>query len=127
MGVIITEYPQFFKTTILDWKKLLKLNNYKYIVVESLKFLVESKRIKLFAFELMENHLHLIWQMIGGVKPADVQRDFLKYTAQQIKKDLVKNHKAVLEQFKVGAKDRQYQFWERNVLSIVLRTDKVFK
>jgi putative transposase len=74
----------------------------------------------------MQNHLHLIWQMRGGVKPADVQRDFLKYTAQLIKKYLGNNHPKVLEKFKVGAKDRQYQFWEPNALSIELRTEKVF-
>ena len=50
-----------------------------------------------------------------------------KYTAQQIKKGLTKNHPAVLEYFKVNAKDRVYQFWERNALSIELRTDKVFE
>jgi putative transposase len=124
---IITEYPQFVTATILEWKKLLKPDKYKEIVIGSLKYLVENKRIKLYAFVIMDNHIHLIWQMLGGIIPEDVQRDFLKYTAQIIKKDLVKNHPLVLEQFKVGAKDRQYQFWERNALSIELRTDKVFK
>jgi putative transposase len=40
---------------------------------------------------------------------------------------LIKNHPAVLSHFKVNAKDRMYQFWERNALSIELRTDKVFQ
>jgi hypothetical protein len=48
--------------------------------------------------------------MQAGIKAADVQRDFLKYAAQQIKRDLVKNHPQVLERFKVNAKDRRYQF-----------------
>ena len=55
-----------------------------------------------------------------------VQRDFLKYTAQKIKADLTKNHPAVMECFRVNAKDRTYQFWERNSLSIELRTHSVF-
>ncbi len=50
----------------------------------------------------------------------------MKYIAQKIKKDLIKYHPEVLAQFKVDAKDREYQFWERNPLSIELRTDKVF-
>jgi REP element-mobilizing transposase RayT len=56
----------------------------------------------------MDNHIHLIWQMMAGIKPEAVQRDFMKYTAQKIKQDLIKNHPAVLTHFKVDAKDRKY-------------------
>ena len=38
-----------------------------------------------------------------------------------------KNHPQVLASFKVNAKGREYQLWERNALSIELRTDKVFR
>jgi putative transposase len=108
-------------------KRLLKPDKYKDIIIESLRFLVKEKRIILYAFVIMENHFHLIWQMQAGIKPADVQRDFLKYTAQKIKKDLQINHPTVLSHFKVKTKDRQYQFWERNALSIELSTEKVFQ
>ena len=127
MTNIITEYPQFFTATNLEWKKLLKPDKYKDMVIDSLRFLVKEKRIILYAFVIMDNHLHLIWQMQAGIKPADVQRDFLKYTAQKIKKDLQLNHPDVLKLFKVKTKDRQYQFWERNALSIELSTEKVFQ
>jgi len=126
MPNIITAYPQFFTATNLEWKKLLKPDKYKYIVIDSLRFMVKEKRIILYAFVIMDNHMHLIWQMQAGIKPADVRRDFLKYTAQKIKTDLQKNHPKVLSLFKVKSKDRQYQFWERNALSIELSTAKVF-
>jgi putative transposase len=57
----------------------------------------------------MPNHIHLIWKVNNNLKREDVQRDFMKYTAQQIKFDLHKFHPLVLEHFKVEAKDRQYQ------------------
>jgi putative transposase len=50
--------------------------------------------------------------MKDGINPSHVQRDFLKYTSQQIKFDLQKNHPKVLEHFKVKVKDRHYQIWE---------------
>jgi REP element-mobilizing transposase RayT len=75
----------------------------------------------------MDNHIHLIWQMMAGIKPEAVQRDFMKYTAQKIKQDLLKFHPAVLAHFKVNAKDREYQFWERNALSVALKTLEMFK
>jgi putative transposase len=87
MQTIITESPQFFTATILEWKRLLKADKYKEIIISSLRFLVENKRVKVNAFIIMDNHIHLIWQMIGGMKPQQFQRDFMKYTAQKIKQD----------------------------------------
>jgi REP element-mobilizing transposase RayT len=74
----------------------------------------------------MDNHIHLIWQMVPDNDPEAVQRDFLKYMAQRIQKNLKKYHPDVLQHFKVNAKDRDYQFWERNTLSVELRTHPVF-
>lgn len=37
-----------------------------------------------------------------------------------------KNHPKVLEKFYVGKKDRIYQFWKRNPLSVDLWTKEVF-
>lgn len=53
-------WPQFFTATILEWKPLLKQDKYKDVIIESLRFLVNDKRIKLFAFVIMSNHIHLI-------------------------------------------------------------------
>ena len=112
------EEIQFFTATVLEWKHLLKPNKYKDIIVESLKFLSEDKRIDVFGFTIMPNHFHLLWKIKAPHKLSDVQRDFLKFTSQQIKKDLEQYHPQVLEKFKVDAVDRKYQVWERNPLSI---------
>ena len=121
-----TEWPQFFTATNLEWKKVLKPDKYKDIIIDSLKFLVNNNRIKLYSFAFMINHVHLIWQMHPFVDPKAVQRDFLKYTAGKIKTDLAKHHPAVLDHFLVNAKDRKYQFWEREALSVELRTREIF-
>lgn len=124
---MLSEHPQFFTATVLEWKHLLKPDKYKDIVMGSLQFLVQNGRIKLYGFVIMPNHLHVIWQMREGIKPADVQRDFLKYTAQQIKFDLIQNHPAVLEKFRVQVKDRSYQIWEHRPLSVPLWSKLVFE
>ncbi len=105
---------------------MLKPDKYKDIIIESLKFLVKEKRVEVFAFAIMSNHMHLIWKICDGHKKENVQRDFLKFTGQQIKNDLQKNHLKVLEHFKMGGKDRKYQFWERNSLSVDLYSEAVF-
>jgi putative transposase len=55
-----------------------------------------------------------------------VQRDFLKYTVQRIKHDLLKNHPELLSHFEADAIDRSYQFWKQRALSIELKTGKVY-
>lgn len=53
-------------------------------------------------------------------------REFLKFTAQQIKKDLQEYHPNILTAFRVTG-DRKYQVWERNSLSIDIWSEEVFK
>jgi REP element-mobilizing transposase RayT len=103
-----TLYPTFFTATCKDWLPLLQDKTCKDIIINSLKFLVEKERVRVFGFVIMNNHFHLIWQMLGDHKPNDIQRDFLKFTAQQIKFYLQKNDPALLEKCMVQAKDRQY-------------------
>ena len=123
----ITEYyPQFFTATILEWRHLLKEDKYKDIIIESLCFLVNEKRVVVYSFVIMPNHIHIIWEIQGGHKRENVQRDFLKFTAQKIKYDLKDHNKELLKQFEVNTTNRQYQFWERNPLSIVFIAGKSF-
>ena len=125
MAEIITEYPQFFTATNLSWNKLLEPDKYKDTIIESMQFLVNDNRVIIYGFVIMPNHIHLIWQMRAGRKRDKVQRDFLKHTAQCIKDDMMKHHKKDLANYLVNAKDRFYQFWERNALSIDLWTEEV--
>ena len=70
--MLFTEfYPNYFTSKILEWKHLLKPD--KYIVISSLEFLVIERRIKVYGFVIMSNHIHLIWQVQPGFKPKDVQ------------------------------------------------------
>jgi len=127
MPLFVTEYPQFFTASIKGRYKLLQHDKYKDIVINSLRFLAEDNRIKVYAFVIMPDHMHLIWQMQPLIHPSHVQRDCLKYTAQRMKRDLQKNNPKVLSYFETDANDRDYNFWKRRPLSIELRTDKAYK
>ena len=118
-------YIQFFTATNLWWKKLLQQDKYKQVIIDSLKFLVENERVKVYGFVIMPNHIHIIWKINENHRLEDVKRDFLKFTAQVIKADLVENHPNVLKIFEVNLKDRKYQFWERNPLSVDLFSREV--
>jgi putative transposase len=112
--------PKFFTATILDWSPLLDDNANKDIIIKSLMYLSEKEKVKVYGLVIMPNHIHLIWKIPETFKPEDIQRDFLKFTAQQFKFRLKDHRSEFLENFKVNAKDREYQFWERNALSVDL-------
>ena len=46
---------QFYTATILEWKHLLKPDKYKQIIVDSLTYLVNEQRVKIFGFVIMSN------------------------------------------------------------------------
>ena len=119
------QYADFITVTCLEWTPLLEEDRFKDIIVNSLSFLSENKRVTVYSFVIMRNHFHLIWQMLGNHKREAVQRDFLKYTAQQILKILLKEKSPFLDKLLVRAKDRKYQIWERNSLSIPLWSGQV--
>ena len=74
-------WPQFYTATILQWKPLLQQDKYKDIIVNSLQYMVTNKRITLFAFVIMNNHLHIIWQALHNETPATIQFSFIKYNS----------------------------------------------
>ena len=111
---------QFFTATVLKWIPILNNDVYKDIIINSLSFLVKNKRVKVYGFVIMPNHIHLIWQVQEGYELKNVQRDFLRFTSQQIQKDLRTNHPKTQRRLEVNLKDRKYQLWQRNPLSIDL-------
>ena len=112
----------FFTATNLKWQHLLKPDKYKHIIIDSLKFLAADNRVWIYGFVVMPNHIHHLWRLKEPHKQEEVQRDFLKFTAQKIKEDLIVNHPAVLPLFISTQSDRKYQFWERRAYSAVIST-----
>jgi len=121
------EHPEFLTVTCLEWKNILADDRFKDIITDSLTYLTQSNRIYIYCFVIMSNHFHLIWQMVGDHKRSDVQRDFLKYTGQQIVKTLQNEQSEILKELLVNAKDRKHQVWERNSLGVPLWTPEVFR
>jgi putative transposase len=119
-------HPQFITITCLNWLPVLKSDMHKQIIIEALKTRVDKQHVTIYAFVLMPNHMHLIWQLHDGIIKEDYQRDFLKFTARSLLNYMRMNDNHLAEQLKVSASDRTFQVWKRNSLSIDLFTGKVF-
>ncbi len=120
-------FPEFITVTCYEWLPLISASTEKEIILQSLQFLTEQNKINVYAFVLMDNHFHLIWRIRQGFKRADVQRDFLHFTAKEILKNLKIKDDELVQKIEVNLKDRKYQVWQRNSLSIGLRRKKVYE
>ena len=62
----------FWTATINNWYKLLQEDALKEIIISSLKHLSTERKIEVYDFVIMPNHLHFIWQLLemnGKEKP----------------------------------------------------------
>ena len=124
-NIVSKEWPVFFTATIQHWKWLLDGDQYKEIIISSLDHLVKLQKVKVNAFVLMSNHIHLIWQSLGDHKIRDIEISFKKHTAKCFKEQLGNEDR--LENYIVYKPDRQHNFWKRNSLSVELYTPSVYQ
>jgi len=107
-----TYYPEFLTATILNWQHLL-VDEFKQVVIDSMKWLVREKRCRIYGFVIMPNHIHLLWQICDGYDRFEVQGALLSFTSHEFKKRL-KSDALKLAKYKVNLIDRGYQFWQRD-------------
>jgi putative transposase len=119
------EQVYFYTATILDWKKLLVKDKYKDFIIDSLSYLANKGKIKVYGFVVMPNHIHLIWEMLAMNGKEMPHASLMKITGHQFLDDLRQNHPQVLPFFVVDTETRKHQFWERNSLPKLLYTPKV--
>ncbi|MCP3931161.1 MAG: transposase [Bacteroidetes bacterium] len=118
----------FTTVTIQNRIPLLKDDQYKDIIIDAFRFCTENKRATIWAFVIMSNHFHIVWQILDPYTLVKVRQNLLKYTAQQFKFSLLDTgNNAMLEKFLANKKDRKFQFWKRNPLSIEILSDKVLE
>lgn len=117
----------FFTATILGWKNLLSPDKYKDIIIQSLQYLSEKQKLKVYAFVIMPNHIHLIWELLSKNGKEMPHASFMKFTSHQFLKDLRICHPKVLPHFVAKDQGRFYQFWQRNSLPVWLYTTEVIE
>ena len=85
-------------------------DEYKNVILQSLTYLSNKRKIDVFAFVIMPNHIHLIWRINEHNGKETTQGAFLKYTAHIFKKMLMKANKKALANYIVNAANKKYEF-----------------
>jgi len=129
-----TNSPYFITFTVVGWIDVFTRQKYCEILLESLAFCQKNKKLEVFSFVIMSNHIHLIVRQQDG-KLSGVIRDFKSFTAKKIIEEIETNPKEsrkdwLLHLFKFHAKFKNqnevYQFWQKTSYPIELYSNEVF-
>lgn len=116
---------EFFTATCLSWQPLLRPDDRKQILTDSLRYMVNDGRIWVYGFVIMPNHIHLMWRRQDTWLTRNTEQIFLKFTAQQIKFRILETAPAELQDYKSTQADRQFQFWERRSFKATMYNRRV--
>lgn len=123
MGVknkITKGYSYFLTFTVVDWVDVFTRPAYRHIILDSLEYCQKSKGLKIYAWCLMSNHLHLIAASDENFNLSDTIRDFKKFTSKAITtaiSELPESRRNwMLNRFefagKYNPKITNYKFWQ---------------
>ncbi len=110
----------FWTDTVKDWKPIFKYEKHKRIILSSLNELVSRGVISVYAFVIMPNHLHLVWEMNELNGKEMPHASFNKFTSHQISKELKLAHPELYSSFLVDESDRNVRIWQRDPLAILM-------
>ena len=86
--------PYFCTITVLDWLPVLIESRYIDPILDSLRFCRQHKNLRLFAFVIMPNHMHLIASAAEQLHT--VMRDFKRLTSRTIHDRLKEDGRATI-------------------------------
>lgn len=104
---------ELFSAYCVKGRWLLEEDIHKQIVLDSLAFMADNKRIWLYGFVILPGEFHLLWQQQPAWEQKNLRQMLLKFTAHQIKHRLKAVNRPELETYRSPLRDRQFQFWER--------------
>ncbi len=110
-------HPHFITCTVLHWIPLFTRKESVEILLESFRYLQKTDNLKLYAYVILENYLHIVAQSddIG-----QSMAKFKRHTARELIKLLQReNVTTILDQLsfykKAHKTDRNYQVWQEGI------------
>lgn len=107
------EQPYFLTCTTFRWTPIFGRPEAAQIVLDSLRFLQEQRRLTIYGYVILENHLHLIASSTDLIKELGVFKSFtarkiIDYLKEKGISIILKQLKCHKTRFRHG---KEYQFW----------------
>jgi REP element-mobilizing transposase RayT len=126
----------FLTFTVVQWADVFSRDLYSEIILESLKYCQEKKFLKVHAWCIMSNHVHIICSSKSPQRLSDTLRDLKQYTSRQVIDAIESNSKEsrkgwLLWLFKAAAADNKrnenFQFWQQTNHPIECSTSEILQ
>lgn len=125
----------FVTFTVVRWIDLFIRNEYKDILIESLRYCQLTKELDLYAYCIMTSHVHLIVGSRGNLL-SNIMRDLKRHTSEHLKKAII-NHpgesrkewmlEIMKEEGRANSNNHQFQLWQQDNHPIELSTEKIME
>src|SRR5258708_6510965 len=111
----------FLTFTVVEWMPVFQTNAYKLILCDSLNFCIKEKGLEIFAYVLMDTHMHLL-AASNKNHLSDIVRDFKKFTSSEIirplKEENSESSNEILKIFGSAAdqhsRNKKFQVWQQH-------------
>jgi putative transposase len=122
----------FVTTSLVNHEKIFGLGHaYNIILIESLNFVLEEHRAKLFAFVFMPSHVHLVVAMPEKENISDFMRDFKKFTSTKIRQQLMRDKRIEnverLYNNAQGKKNQIFKLWMDRFDDLVIENEETLR
>ena len=115
----------FWTATIHKWLPLLESETNKQVIIDTLQYLSDKGLITVYAFVIMPNHMHLIWQQKELNGKETPKGSLLKHPAHLFLKQLKENGTSKL--YAVNEANKGHVIWQRDSLGIEMYSRDVAK
>ncbi|OHX66422.1 transposase [Flammeovirga pacifica] len=125
------EATYFVTMTVVYWIDVFTREAYRNILLDSLRYCQEHKGLKIHAYVIMSNHVHLIISKGQHLNLSDILRDLKKHTSKTIIKNIEENREESRKDWmlwmfqRAGQKNsnnKKYQFWQQHNQPVILNT-----
>lgn len=126
----------FVTFTVVQWIDLFTRNEYRNIIIESLRFCQENKGLVIYSYCIMTNHIHMIISSDSDIKIENIIRDFRGFTSKELRKEIesspLESQKSWMQKLfyhdeKRRKSNENFQLWKRNYHPIEITGHKFFE
>jgi len=112
----------FLTFTVVGWIDIFTRLVYKEILIDSFRHCISNKGLRMHAWVIMSNHVHLIASAEQNNLP-DVVRDLKKFTSKRIIEEITANPQESRKEWMLAIfknagsynrNNKEYQFWQQH-------------
>jgi len=122
----------FFTLTVVHWIDIFTREQNRRILIEALSYCRKFKGLRLYAYVIMTNHIHIICESVT-IPLSDILRDFKRHTTKHllasINEDSESRRVWILQAFlvegqKLNKPDVKHQLWNQDNHAIELESSE---